>query len=160
MTLPTNTPQVTCHCDNLNKLITHSSFPNLHGPRLENQGGAALIYDSTATFTDSSFGSNSAVRCVCCDTNVLGKIFKQSTYAWARVQASLVTSSRPHRTLAVMPTHTLMHTPHPPTHSAVTFNHVRTPAVCRGALVRVTSATATWVYVHVRLGFLSLAVCK
>ena len=100
-------------------MITHSSFPNLHGPRLENQGGAAYIYYSTATFTDSSFGSNSAVRCVCCDTNVLSKIFKHSTYAWARAQASLVTSSRPHHTLAVMPTHTLMHTPHPPTHSVV-----------------------------------------
>ena len=92
-------------------MITHSSFPNLHGPRLEHKGGAAYIHDSTATFTDSSFGSNSAVRCVCCDTNVLGKIFKHSTYAWARAQASLVTSSRPHHTLAVMPTHMLMHTP-------------------------------------------------
>ena len=46
-----------------------------------------------------------------------------------------------------------MHTPYSPTHSVVSFNHIRTPAACRGAMVRVTSATATWVYVHVRLGF-------
>ena len=161
MTLePTNTSQVTCHCNNLNKMITHSSFPNLHGPRLENQAGAAYIRYSTATFADSSFGSNSVVWCVCCDINVLGKIFKHSTYAWARAQASLVTSSRPHHTLAVMPTHTLMHTPHPPTHSVVWFNHVSTPAACRGALVRAPSATTTWVHSHTRLRFLSLAACK
>ena len=109
-------------------MITHSSFPNLHGPRLENQGGAVEILYSTATFTDSSFEDNSAVRCVCCDTNDLGKIFKHSTYAWARAQDSLVTSSRPHHTLAVTPTRTLMHPPYPPTHSVVmstTYLHWR-----------------------------------
>ena len=133
-------------------MITHSSFPNLHGPWLENQGGAVDIEYSTASFADSSFGSNSAVRCVCCDTNVLGKIFMHSTYAWAHAQVSLVTSSRPHHTLAVMPTHTLMHPP-PSYPLGGHVNHVSTPAACRGALVRAPSATATWVHSRTRLGF-------
>ena len=53
------------------------------------------------------------------------------------------------------PAHTLMHTPHPPTHSVAPFNHVCTRAACRGALVGATSATATWVDVNVRFGLVS-----
>ena len=92
---------------------------------------------------------------MCCDTNVLGKILKHSTYAWARAQASLVTSSRPHHTLAVMPTHTLMHPPHPPTRSVVvsTMCPHRRRAVALWCGHHLQLRPGSWVHSHTRLGF-------
>ena len=130
-----------------------SIHPHLHGPHLKPRAEERTYLTRQSQSCIAQY-QGTARYCVLCTHSSVRSGSTPHVHEHTRNQPSPVTNSYSRHTVAT-PTHTLMHTPHPPTHSVAPFNHVRTRAACRGALVGATSATATWVDAHVRFGLVS-----